>query len=190
MKKRGKALVTALGLAALVTGISLAQPGGFGGGGHPAMGGGHGGGGPAMEGEIGGFVRVLGALDLTDEQREEIGGIMEGARDEIMAIRESFQGINPREELMELFLRDNLTLGDVQAVFYEIDQVQEQVRDVMLEAFVDIHDVLTPEQLERLGEIIEQHHGMGGGPGMGGPGMGGPGMGGPPPAQGGHGFGF
>jgi hypothetical protein len=56
---------------------------------------------------------------------------------------------------------------------------------------VEIHDVLTVDQLERLAELIEMRAGMGGhdmGAPMGGPGMGGHNIGGPPP--GGSNFGF
>jgi Spy/CpxP family protein refolding chaperone len=189
MNGRGRAVLLALGLGTLAATTAFAQPGFMGGGGPGGMGGGPGdmGGrpgmdaGPGMEGDLGGFARVLGALDLTDDQRSEIAAIMETARFEIQSIRSSAEGVNLREELMDLFLQDDLSVSEVEAVFSELDAIREQVRDVMVEAMVDIHDVLTPEQLDRLSELVEMRGGMGG-PGMGAP------MGGPPP--GGNEFGL
>jgi Spy/CpxP family protein refolding chaperone len=191
MNSRGRAILLALGLGTLAATTAFAQPG-FAGGGGPGGMGGHPGmdAGPGMEGDLGGFARVLGALELTDDQRSEIAGIMDTARFEIQSIRSSAEGVNPRETLMDLFLQDDLSVSEVEAVFSELDAIREQVRDVMVEALVEIHDVLTPEQLDRLSELVEMRAGMGGpgmGAPMGGPGMGSP-MGGPPP--GGNEFGF
>ena len=135
--------------------------GGGGGGGRPGMSGGPGmGGGPPMEGELGGLARVLHVLDLTDSQREEIGTIMEDTGERIQDVRESIEGIDPRRELMELFLQEDISISDARAVFDDIDYIQDQVRNIMLEAFIEIHDVLTADQLEELGRLIEEHSNM------------------------------
>lgn len=190
-KSNGAATGLSIGLMALLATLAFAQPGGFGGGhggmgGRPGLsGGGPGmGGGPEMGGEFGPLARLLGALDLTDAQKEEIRTIMDNAREDIEAIRDAYQGIEPRRELLDLFLQEDLSLSEVQAVFDDIDRVKEETRDIMLEALVDVHDVLTSEQLARLGELVEQFGSggphMGGGPGFGGPGFGGPPQGGGP----------
>ncbi len=172
-KRTGYAVLSALGFAALLATLALAQPDHMGGG---RMGGGFAGGpgmdsgfsgGPGMgNDQMGGLIRLLSALDLTDEQRTEIRTIAEEARDDMLAVRESVQGSNPREELMALFVREDISLAEVKDVFDDMNRISEEVRDIMLEAFVDIHDVLTSDQLAELARLIEEHSGMHHGPDM------------------------
>lgn len=176
MKKRtGYAVLSALGFAALLATLAFAQSDHMGGGrmgggfaGSPGMGSGFSGG-HSMGGgndQMGGLIRLLSALDLTDEQRTEIRTIAEDAGDDMLAVRESVHGSNPREELMALFVREDISLAEVKDVFDDIDRIQEEVRDIMLEAFVDIHDVLTSDQLAELARLVEEHSGMHHGPDM------------------------
>ena len=172
-KRTGYAVLSALGFAALLATLALAQPDHMGGG---RMGGGFAGGpgmdsafsgGPGMgNDQMGGLIRLLSALDLTDEQRTEIRTIAEEARDDMLAVRESVQGSNPREELMALFVREDISLAEVKDVFDDMNRISEEVRDIMLEAFVDVHDVLTSDQLAELARLIEEHSGMHHGPDM------------------------
>jgi len=173
-RRTGYAVLSALGFAALLATLALAQPDHMGGGrgmgggfaGSPGMGSGFSGGPGTGNDQMGGLVRLLSALDLTDEQRTEIRTITEDARDDMLAVRESVQGSNPREELMALFVREDISLAEVKDVFDDMDRIQEEVRDIMLEAFVDIHDVLTSDQLAELARLIEEHSGMHHGPDM------------------------
>jgi len=173
-RRTGYAVLSALGFAALLATLALAQPDHMGGGrgmgggfaDSPGMGSGFSGGPGMGNDQMGGLVRLLSALDLTDEQRTEIRTITEDARDDMLAVRESVQGSNPREELMALFVREDISLAEVKDVFDDMDRIQEEVRDIMLEAFVDIHDVLTSDQLAELARLIEEHSGMHHGPDM------------------------
>lgn len=178
-RRTGYAVLSALGFVALIATLAFAQPDHMGGGrmgggfaGSPGMGSGFSGdpsmgGGPGMgNDQLGGFVRLLSALDLTDGQKTEIGTIVEDAREDMIAVRESVQGSNPREELMALFVREDISLAEVKAVFDNIDRISEEVRDIMLEAFVDVHDVLTSDQLAELARLVEEHSGMHHGPDM------------------------
>ena len=176
-KRTGYAVLSSLGFVALLATLALAQPDHMGGGrtgggfaGNPGMGSGFSGapgmgGGPGMgDDQMGGLIRLLSALDLTDSQEAEIQTIVEDSRDDMVAVRESVQGSNPREELMALFVREEISLAEVKAVFDNIDRISEEIRDIMLEAFVDIHDVLTPDQLAELARLVEEHSGMHHGP--------------------------
>jgi len=178
-KRTGYTVLSALGFVVLMATLAFAQPdhmggdrmgGGF--AGSPGMGGGFSGapsmgGGPGGNDQMGGLVRLLSALDLTDAQRLDIGSIVEDARDDMLAVRESVvQDSNPREELMALFVREDISLAEVKDVFDDIDRIQEEIRDIMLEAFVDIHDVLTSDQLAELGRLLDEHSGVHHGPGM------------------------
>lgn len=157
----------------LAAGTLLAQgPGAWGAGaGGPQMGPGQvQGEGFGME-QLARFRMMFRDLDLSEEQIEEIRDIVEGTREEARAILEAARPEEEQETFMDMFTSPTLTVRDLEEAMGRMDEVREEVRDLVFQAIVDVHDVLTPEQLEKLAEMAEEHpHGMG--PGMGGPGMG------------------
>ena len=157
----------------LAAGTLLAQgPGGWGGaGGGSQMGPGQGQAeGFGME-QLARFRMMFRGLDLTEEQMEEIRDIVERTREEAGAILEAARPEEDQETFMDMFTSPTLTVRDLEEGMGRMDEVREEVRDLVFQAIVDVHDVLTAEQLEKLAEMAEEHpHGMG--PGMGGPGMG------------------
>jgi Spy/CpxP family protein refolding chaperone len=181
MKRRTMTTVAVLAALLAISGLAAAQ-------GPEAMGGMHPGG-PAMMQGAGGpggqadgmgmeqlerFRMLFRHLDLTEDQVERIQDIVETAREDVMAIIESARPEEDRESFMELFTSPDLTVTDLENLMGAFDQARDEARDVVLQAIVDVHDVLTDQQLEELAEMAEAH--MGEGP-MGGPGMGpGPGM--------------
>lgn len=154
MKKLRIAVVAAV--MALCTGSVAAQP--FGHGGHmdvPMRGAGDPtGAGPQM-GELSGVHRMLGALELTEEQREQIRDIVDEARREVRAIMDRVRARDHRQEFLEVFTDPDMTAADLDAVFNEMKTTRDQIREIMIEAIVDIHDVLTEEQLQRIMELAE-----------------------------------
>lgn len=171
--------IAALALT-LLAGTAMAQgPGGWGradGGPHMGaaeMGPGPGAGGPGMQGGFGmenlaQFRMMFRYIDLTDDQIEEIRSITETARQETMNIMEAAGRPEDHETFIEIFTSSILTVSDLEEVADKRDEAKEAVQDVIFEAIVDVHDVLTAEQLEKLVEMAEEHAGgMGRGPGMG-----------------------
>ncbi|MBN2585803.1 MAG: periplasmic heavy metal sensor [Candidatus Fermentibacteraceae bacterium] len=159
MSKTGKAMVTAAVLMILTAGALLAQgPGGWGGqSGGPMMG--PGGGqlaGFGME-RLAQFRMMFRELDLTEEQQEEIRSIVEDAREQVEAILESARPVEDRETFMDIFTSPTLTVRDLEESMDQMDQVREDVRDIVLQAIVDVHDELTAEQLQELSEMAEEH---------------------------------
>lgn len=162
----------------LCAGTMLAQgPGGFGGmSGGPMMGPeGVGGpqGGLGME-HLERFRMLFRGLDLTGEQVEEIRSIVEEAREEARELLEAARPVEDGETFMDLFTSPTLTVRDLEESMGRMDEVRDQVRGIVLQAIVDVHDVLTAEQLQRLAEMAEEHgpgagawHGAGPGPGGG-----------------------
>lgn len=167
--------VKAIGIAAVVlmlaAGTAIAQrPGGWDG---PS----HGGGfsmGPA-HGEPGGvgmqhlqrFRMMFRGLDLTEDQRDEIASIVRDASEEVRDMMAEAEPWEERDTFIETFTSPTLTVADLEESVGRMDEVREGVRDVVFRAIVDVHDVLTAEQLRELADIAEEH-----GPGMEGPGMG------------------
>ncbi len=171
MKRTFETKTTAAIVAVLILAAgAAAQPmmGGMGGeprGGRPQLSQG-----PPEMAQLGSFLRLLGALDLTEEQREDIRSVFEGARDAIRAELESTQSEDGRGRILELFASQDLTEADLLEVMRERDEVRDRIREIVAGALVDIHDILTAEQLRRLAEIVEEGpHGEGrhGGPGGG-----------------------
>ena len=121
-------------------------------------------------GQLGAFMRLLGALDLTEEQRGEIRAVFEDARDDIRAEIETARSDDGRRRLLELFASQDLSESEVLELMAERDQERDSIRRIVARALVDIHDLLTREQLARLAEMVEE------GPPEGGP-HGGPGGG-------------
>lgn len=112
-------------------------------------------------------------LDLTDDQAENIRSISEIAREEARAIMEAARGTENHASFIEIFTSPTLTVSDLENATSEMEEVQEDMQEVIFQAMVDIHDVLTAEQLEKLADLAEEHAGeMGHGPEMrSGPGM-------------------
>ena len=98
-------------------------------------------------------------LDLTEEQVDEIESITETAREEAMAIMEEAGRPEDRTHFMDVFTSPTLTVSDLEDTMGQMDEVREAMQDVIFEAMVDIHDVLTIEQLEKLAEMVEEHAG-------------------------------
>jgi Spy/CpxP family protein refolding chaperone len=112
--------------------------------------------------QLGGFMRILGALDLTEEQRERIRTILDDARSRVRDIMEGTERTDQRGRMMELFVSESLTESELLDVMSQRDQVRDDIREIMAAALVDVHDVLTAEQLDRLAELLEERMGRGG----------------------------
>lgn len=158
MKKR--TTLTALAAVILLTaGTALAQPGGM----HTGGAGGRGG----MEQQGGGmvlqrFVMMLHRMDLTDEQMEQVSGIVEDARDEIEAIHGTDDREGIREQFRDLFTSSSVTVTQVEALLNDRLDDMREVNSIIAEAIVEIHGVLTAEQLQTIADFdpgeMEMHN--------------------------------
>ena len=170
----------------LLVGTAVAQgPGGWSptaggprGGAHDMS---HGSGGPGQQAGFGmenlaRFRMMFRYLDLTEEQAYEIESITQTAREDVMVIVEEARSQSDRTHFMDVFTSPTLTVSDLEETMGQMHEAMEVVQDVIFEAMVDVHDVLTTEQLEKLAAMAEEHAGgMGHGSGMDhGPGMGHP----------------
>lgn len=169
-----------IGIAALailiLAGTAMAQgPGGWSPqagshGGAPGMSSGPGG--PGQQGGFGmerleQFRMMFRHIDLTEEQIEEIRSITENAREEAMGIMEEAGRPEDHTPFMDIFTSATLTVSDLEEAVSENSEIREAMQDIVFEAIVDIHNVLTLEQLDKLAEMAEEHAGaMGHGAGM------------------------
>ncbi|MCK4807451.1 MAG: Spy/CpxP family protein refolding chaperone [Candidatus Aegiribacteria sp.] len=155
--------ITALSII-IVAGSAMAQPpggwsppaGGPGAGAHEM--------GPGQQGGFGleslaQFRMMFRHIDLTAEQIGQIELIKEAAREEAMAIMEEAGRPEDHISFMEVFTSPTLTVSDLEETMGKMEGVREAIRDVIFEAMVDIHDILTTEQLEKLADMVEEHAG-------------------------------
>ena len=129
-------------------------------------------GGPGQQGGFGmerleQFRMMFRHIDLTEEQVEEIRSITESAREEAMGIMEEAGRPEDHTPFMDIFTSATLTVSDLEEALNQNSEIREAMQDVIFAAIVDIHNVLTLEQLDKLAEMAEEHAGaMGPGSGM------------------------
>lgn len=126
--------------------------------------------GPAEMDQLGGFTRLLGTLDLTEEQRGEIRTVFEEAQDDIRAAIEGTRSDDGRHRMLELLASPEPSEAEVLELMAERDETRDSIRRIVARALVDLHHLLTEEQLARLAEMVEEgpsaagpHGGPGGG---------------------------
>ena len=152
----GRLLVAtlALALAAGLAQTAAAAPGGYDGGHHPGM----------MAGPMGGMgdgrhiERMLGAVNATPEQRAQIKPIVEAARADLLALRES--GRTLHEQGATLFTQPTVDANAVETLRQQMLAHHDQVSRRMSQAMIEISRVLTPEQRKSLVERMAKRRGM------------------------------
>ncbi len=161
MKKRtitGLALIGVL----LVTGIAIAQPGGnMGNRPMESARGNNPGGGDFFQN----MLPMMRILELTDQQREAISVIIQNAKSEIELLHSTEEQGSHREEFINLFSASTLTVADMENhINSRIDDMKDK-NTIIAQALVDIHDLLTEEQLAKLASFDPTTMGRGEGPG-------------------------
>ncbi len=145
--------IAALTAVLLLAGTAIAQPGGM--SGRPMDRGGMDQQRPGGEG--GDFFQrmlpMLRMLNLTDDQREAIADIMEETRHSMESLRGTEEAGNQREKFLELFSSSTVTVSQVEALLNTRLDTMEEMNGIIAQALVDIHGVLTSEQLAALAQF-------------------------------------
>lgn len=127
------------------------------GGRHGGMDGQHGGmgagmmGGPRAE-------RMLEAIGASAEQRVQIRQIMDAARTDLQAQRESGRALH--EQMRQLFTQPTVDANAVEALRQQQLARHDAASKRRMQAMLDASRVLTPEQRTRLAEMAGQRRGM------------------------------
>ena len=98
-----------------------------------------------------GMINFGRCLDLTDEQREEVGNIIESHKDSIAPLRESL-----RETMWELrvaVMADEVDPDGIRAITYEMAECKADLAIAMAGIKSEVRDILTEEQLDKLEEL-------------------------------------
>lgn len=156
---RRKTVVTAAIAMLLIAGTAYAQPGSMGAGNRGMNQGQEGGPGHSEGGILQRILPMLHHLDLTSDQADQIRDIVEDARSDIESLRDTEENTESREQFKEMFTSATLSQSEVEAHLNARLQSMEEANTIIAGALVEIHDVLTEEQLEMIAnfEPLEMH---------------------------------
>ena len=154
MKKR-MTMITVVAAVLLLGGTALAQAGMVSGGmnsrggmnQHREMG--QQGGGMFLQG----MLPMLQHLDLTDDQMEQVHEIMDNARERIESIRGTDDHESMREQFRGLFTSSSISVAEVESLLNQRLDSMEEMNSIIAETVVEIHDVLTEEQLQAIADF-------------------------------------
>ncbi len=150
MKKRTMTIATLA--IVILAGTAIAQPGGAGMSGRSGE---HRGMGQQRPGADF-FQRMrpmLGMLELSDTQREEIGEIITTATESIEGIREGTEGSSHRDDFIQMFSSATISATEVEDLLNNRIETMEEMNRIVAVALVDIHDLLTADQLAVLADF-------------------------------------
>jgi Spy/CpxP family protein refolding chaperone len=144
-------------VAASLSPPAMAMPGGHGGMQHAGM---HGGGmqGGGMMGSPKMAERMLDSVNATPEQRTQIRQLMEAAKSDMQAQRES--GRTLREQAAKLFAEPTVDARAAETLRQQMLAQHDTASKRMTQLMLDVSRVLTPEQRKQMAERMAQRRTM------------------------------
>ena len=100
-----------------------------------------------------GFKRLLGQLDLTPEQSQEIEAIQEKSRAEKETLRQQMQ--TKHQEMRSLFTSDS-TPEQLREQHEQLQALHQELATNRFETMLQVREVLTPEQRTQMAELMAQ----------------------------------
>lgn len=103
-----------------------------------------------------GIDHMLDGLNATDAQRSQIRQIATAAAADLKAQREARRAL--REKGIQLLAAPSVDAGAAEALRQQMLAQHDQASQRMLQAMLDVANVLTPEQRAKLGERMKKRH--------------------------------
>ncbi|MBI5500813.1 MAG: periplasmic heavy metal sensor [Deltaproteobacteria bacterium] len=101
------------------------------------------------------LARIREALDLTDDQVEELRDTVLGVRDQTRELRDKIK--DEVKGIPDLVRRSDLTQSDLMAVHDRVHDIAGQLGEKRVEMLYQMWQKLTPEQRGKLGDLIAEH---------------------------------
>lgn len=101
-----------------------------------------------------GMQKFLDQLDLTAEQSEKIAAIQDDSRNDNQSL---YQEMKANHQEMRSLFNNDASPEQLRQQHQEIQSLRQQLGNNRFETMLQIREVLTPEQRDRLAELIEQH---------------------------------
>jgi protein CpxP len=119
----------------------------------------HGGGmeGPGLfMGQGRGLDRMLDSVNATDAQRTQIKSIAQQAAADLKTQRQAARDL--RQRSLQIFTAPTVDAAAAESVRQQMVAQHDAASRRMLQAMLDISNVLTPDQRAKLGQLIQQRH--------------------------------
>ncbi len=100
------------------------------------------------------MARMLDAVEATPEQRQQIRGILDAARRDLKAQRESGKAL--RDQARQVFTQPNVDANAAEALRQQMLARHDQSSRRMMQAMLEVSRVLTPEQRQKLGQRMDR----------------------------------
>lgn len=116
---------------------------------------GHGGMGRHMGGGDSHFMMLLRAANLTPQQHEQVRQIIKSERAQMRSVYQGFHAVH-EQIAAKLLTPGPLSAADLGPLEQKATRYQQQITRNMIETAVAIRNVLTPEQISKLGQVHQQ----------------------------------
>jgi Spy/CpxP family protein refolding chaperone len=93
-------------------------------------------------------------LDLTSEQKEDLKQVLDEAKAEMGDHKDRWT--SSRDEVRGMILGDSLTADDITAMMARHEEDRAEMRDMFAEKAAQVHAILTPEQRQKLVDLMER----------------------------------
>lgn len=103
-----------------------------------------------------GFDRLLNEVKATDAQRKQIRDITEKARADVRALQEKARA--QHHDAMAIWTSPKLDAAEAEKARQQMLAHHDQVSKRMMQAMLDVGQVLTPEQRAQAAALIKQRH--------------------------------
>ena len=100
--------------------------------------------------------RMLNKVDATDEQKDQIDGILDAAFDDFEALHEGKE--EHKEQLKEVLGAETIDREALQELRAEALEHVDEASALFTDVIADVSEVLTAEQRQELIEMIEERH--------------------------------
>ncbi|MCH8181308.1 MAG: Spy/CpxP family protein refolding chaperone [Proteobacteria bacterium] len=100
--------------------------------------------------------RLLDDVKATDAQRQQIKQITDKARGDVMALHEQGRGLH--ERAAALWTTPKIDATEAEKVRQQMLAQHDQVSKRMMQAMLDVGQVLTPEQRAKAAQLMKERH--------------------------------
>ena len=103
-----------------------------------------------------GMKKLTEKLDLTDEQSTQVEAIHEKYR---VANEQNYQQLQQAREEMQSLLTNDANPDRLRQKHQEMQSLRQQLGDSHFEAMLEVREVLTSEQRQKMADMMAQHRG-------------------------------
>lgn len=98
--------------------------------------------------------RLLTTLHATDAQRAQITSILAAARTDLRAQHEAGRAL--QQKMMAVFTAPNVDANSAESLREQMQTQRDQASRRMLQAMLDVSNVLSPEQRQQFGQLMAE----------------------------------